>query len=187
MTFRHKRKRGVISPRDRGIVKPSIMSLKKFRMVNFVRKLLSIAALVLVIAVGVVGVSGCGSSGSSSEENKPTIIVSSKPPTEAMLLGTMTYMYLEELGYPVENQMALGSLAVIRPALEAGEINCYWEYTGTVLINIMENPVSWQIAICSSVAILLFFKICSRTARPVSDSSVSSPFFSAAITSEPIS
>jgi osmoprotectant transport system substrate-binding protein len=63
-----------------------------------VRKLLSIAALVLVIAVGVVGVSGCGSSGSSSEENKPTIIVSSKPPTEAMLLGTMTYMYLEELG-----------------------------------------------------------------------------------------
>lgn len=112
------------------------------------RKLLSIAALVLVIAVGVVGVSGCGSSGSSSEENKPTIIVSSKPPTEAMLLGTMTYMYLEELGYPVENQMALGSLAVIRPALEAGEINCYWEYTGTVLINIMEHEPSFDSEEC---------------------------------------
>ncbi|HAF16999.1 MAG TPA: ABC transporter substrate-binding protein [Peptococcaceae bacterium] len=106
-----------------------------------------LAVLLLVIVVGVVGVSGCGTS-DNSNEGEPTIIVSSKPPTEAMLLGTMTYMYLEHLDYPVENHMALGSLSVIRPALESGEINCYWEYTGTVLINIMDHEPSFDAEEC---------------------------------------
>lgn len=111
------------------------------------RSVFRLAVLLLVIVVGVVGVSGCGTSGNSNE-GEPTIIVSSKPPTEAMLLGTMTYMYLEHLGYPVENHMALGSLSVIRPALESGEINCYWEYTGTVLINIMDHEPSFDAEEC---------------------------------------
>jgi len=103
--------------------------------------------LMLVLALATVGTVGCSNSDSntkSKDSAKPTIIVSSKPPTEGLLLGTMTYYYLKELGYPVENKVGLGSLAVIRPALEAGEIDCYWEYTGTVLINVMGEEPSFN-------------------------------------------
>ena len=109
------------------------------------KSVLRIFVLTLVLAFAVVGVTGCSNSDSKNENgNKPKIIVSSKPPTEGLLLGTITCQYLEELGYPVENKVGLGALAVIRPALESGEIDCYWEYTGTVLINIMEQAPSFD-------------------------------------------
>lgn len=98
--------------------------------------------LVLVLSLALVGVAGC--SGGDNNTDKPKVIVSSKTFTEALLLGTMTCQYLEDLGYPVENKTGLGELAVIRPALESGEINCYWEYTGTVLINIMKEDPSFD-------------------------------------------
>lgn len=109
------------------------------------KKFIRILVLMFVFVFALFAVVGCGDSKSDSENgNKPTIIVSSKPPTEGLLLGTMTCQYLEHLGYPVENKVGLGSLAVIRPALESGEIDCYWEYTGTVLINIMEEEPSFD-------------------------------------------
>lgn len=107
-------------------------------------------ALLLILALAVVGVAGCsndsGSSGGeqSGKKEGPTIIVGSKTFTEALLLGELTYQYLEAQGYPVENKVGLGELAVIRPALESGEINMYWEYTGTVLIAVMEEEPSYD-------------------------------------------
>lgn len=105
------------------------------------RSLLLVGALSLALALG--GVFGCGAkqSGENTPAKKegPAIKISSKTFTEAALLGTMTYQYLEELGYPVENKMGLGELAVIRPALTSGQIDLYWEYTGTGVINLMEH------------------------------------------------
>lgn len=107
------------------------------------KSLWSALALMLVLTMALLGVVGC-SGGQSGDADKPTIIVGSKTFTEALLLGSMTYQYLDYLGYPVENKTGLGELAVIRPALESGEISCYWEYTGTVLINIMGEEPSYD-------------------------------------------
>lgn len=100
--------------------------------------------LMLVLSLALVGVVGCSGGDQDADADKPEIIVSSKTFTEALLLGSLTHQYLEDLGYPVENKSGLGELAVVRPALEAGEINCYWEYTGTVLINVMEKEPSFD-------------------------------------------
>lgn len=109
--------------------------------------------LIAILALSLVSMAGCsGGSGekaadgdkAASGEKKPTIIVGSKTFTEALLLGSLTYQYLEKLGYPVENKVGLGELAVIRPALESGQVSAYWEYTGTVLINIMKHDPSFD-------------------------------------------
>lgn len=111
------------------------------------RKKVFLCMLVLVIALSLIA-AGCGGGGESedkaSDGDKPTIVVGSKTFTEALLLGTMTYQYLDYLGYPVDNKVGLGELAVIRPALESGQVSAYWEYTGTVLINIMEHEPSFD-------------------------------------------
>lgn len=102
-----------------------------------------VVILSLVLALG--GVVGCGSQKASSGADKvskkegPTIKISSKTFTEASLLGTLTLQYLEGLGYPVENKMGLGELAVIRPALTSGQIDLYWEYTGTGVLALMNH------------------------------------------------
>ncbi|MDP4128211.1 MAG: glycine betaine ABC transporter substrate-binding protein [Bacillota bacterium] len=112
------------------------MSMKKRALLGLV------VILSLVLALG--GVVGCGSEKAASAEKAakkegPTIKISSKTFTEASLLGTMTLQYLEGLGYPVENKMGLGELAVIRPALTSGQIDLYWEYTGTGVLALMEH------------------------------------------------
>ena len=103
------------------------------------RSLFLVAVLSLTLALG--GVMGCGSKApvSGSVKEGPTIKISSKTFTEAALLGTMSLQYLKDLGYPVENKMGLGELAVIRPALTSGQIDLYWEYTGTGVMNLMEH------------------------------------------------
>lgn len=104
-----------------------------------------VALLSLALVLG--GVMGCGAkvpatatpAATDTAKEGPTIKISSKTFTEAALLGTLSLQYLKELGYPVENKMGLGELAVIRPALTSGQIDLYWEYTGTGVINLMNH------------------------------------------------
>lgn len=65
------------------------------------------------------------------------VTVSSKTFAEALTQGWMTYYLLEDRGFDVNNEIGLGEVAIIRPALEQGEIDIYWEYTGTGLMNVM--------------------------------------------------
>ncbi|MCA1769087.1 MAG: glycine betaine ABC transporter substrate-binding protein [Halomonas sp.] len=62
------------------------------------------------------------------------ITVGGKNFTEQQILSNMTTQYLEGLGYDVQNRSGMGS-AVLRQAQENGQIDLYWEYTGTSLIN----------------------------------------------------
>lgn len=112
-------------------------------------KKLSLFSLVAVLAL-TLALGGCGSqpgnttnstAGAAADTAKkgPTIKISSKTFTEAELLGQMSLDYLKSLGYSVENKMGLGELAVIRPALTSGQIDMYWEYTGTGVINLMNH------------------------------------------------
>ncbi len=65
------------------------------------------------------------------------IVVGSKDFTEQLILGSMTVQLLESRGYEVQDQTGLGGTTVNREALEAGEIDVYWEYTGTALVNFL--------------------------------------------------
>ena len=62
------------------------------------------------------------------------ISVGGKNFTEQQILSSMTSQYLEELDYDVDTRSGMGS-AVLRQAQENGQIDLYWEYTGTSLIN----------------------------------------------------
>ena len=103
-------------------------------------KKLSLLSLVVILVLSL-ALAGCGAPANTGDTAKkgPTIKISSKTFTEAELLGVMTLDYLKSLGYPVENKMGLGELAVIRPALTSGQIDLYWEYTGTGVINLMNH------------------------------------------------
>ncbi|WP_158773377.1 glycine betaine ABC transporter substrate-binding protein [Cobetia sp. L2A1] len=71
------------------------------------------------------------------------IVVGGKNFTEQQILANMTGQYLESLGYDVEERSGMGS-AVLRQAQENGQIDLYWEYTGTSLINY--NDVSERLS-----------------------------------------
>ncbi len=62
-----------------------------------------------------------------------TIVVGGKNFTEQQILSSMTAQLLEAKGYSVDNRSGMGSAAV-RQAMENGQIDVYWEYTGTSLI-----------------------------------------------------
>ncbi|RTR02478.1 glycine betaine ABC transporter substrate-binding protein [Halomonas nitroreducens] len=62
------------------------------------------------------------------------IVVGGKNFTEQQILASMTAQYLDALEYDVEKRAGMGS-AVLRQAQENGQLDLYWEYTGTSLIN----------------------------------------------------
>ena len=61
------------------------------------------------------------------------IVVGGKNFTEQQILSAMTGQLLEANGFSVDNRGGMGSGAV-RQAMENGQIDTYWEYTGTSLI-----------------------------------------------------
>ncbi len=65
------------------------------------------------------------------------VVVSGKTFAEALTLGYLTVYLLEDRGFTVVDEVGLAEVALIRPALESGEIHIYWEYTGTGLMNVM--------------------------------------------------
>ena len=69
----------------------------------------------------------CGGDGGSDDPIK----VGSKEFTEQLLLGEMSIQVLESHGYEVEDKTEMAGTAIVRQALEEGEIDVYWEYTGT--------------------------------------------------------
>jgi osmoprotectant transport system substrate-binding protein len=75
---------------------------------------------------------------------KGLIVVGSKEFTEQIILGQIAVLALRDAGYEVDDQTNLGGTAVNREALLAGEIDLYWEYTGTAWIAHLghENPIT---------------------------------------------
>ncbi|MGL4912246.1 MAG: glycine betaine ABC transporter substrate-binding protein [Romboutsia sp.] len=74
---------------------------------------------------------------------KDTITIGSKNFTEQLLLGNMYAELVEEhTDLKVEKKLNLGGSAVAFNALKAEELDMYVEYTGTILVNIMnEKPM----------------------------------------------
>lgn len=62
-----------------------------------------------------------------------SIVVGGKNFTEQQLMAEMTTELLEAKGFTVEKKDGMGS-SVLRQAQENGQVDIYWEYTGTSLI-----------------------------------------------------
>jgi osmoprotectant transport system substrate-binding protein len=61
-----------------------------------------------------------------------TVVVGGKAFTEQQIMTAMTVQLLKAKGFAPERKAGMGSAAV-RSALENGQIDVYWEYTGTAL------------------------------------------------------
>lgn len=85
------------------------------------------------------GTAGDATAGAATEACEPgdaaldgaSITVASKNYDEQFLLGNITKVLLEDAGVNVDDQIDLGGSNVLRDAELAGEIDVYWEYTGT--------------------------------------------------------
>jgi osmoprotectant transport system substrate-binding protein len=69
----------------------------------------------------------------ASSAQAAAITVGGKNFTEQFLLGAMTAQLLKAKGYKVDRREGMGS-QVVRNAQINGQIDVYWEYTGTSLI-----------------------------------------------------
>jgi osmoprotectant transport system substrate-binding protein len=90
--------------------------------------------LSLLIVAGLL-LSSCGGGGAAEK----TVTVGSKNFTEQYLLGWMTVLALEDSGFTVNNRIDTGGTSVVREALVNGEIDMYWEYTGTAWLTHLGN------------------------------------------------
>src|SRR3569833_3459324 len=61
-----------------------------------------------------------------------TIVVGGKNFTEQQIMAEMTPQLLKAYGFTVDKRAGLGT-APLRQAQEAGQVDVYWEYTGTSL------------------------------------------------------
>ncbi|MCJ7726422.1 MAG: ABC transporter [Acidimicrobiia bacterium] len=78
--------------------------------------------------------------GAESMGNDP-VIVSSFNFGESEILAEIYAQAMEDAGYAVERKLNLGNREIIKPALEAGEIDFVPEYAGTVLNFLDVTPV----------------------------------------------
>ena len=69
--------------------------------------------------------------GTGGDLSGATFTVGSKEFTEQLILGQITIQVLENAGATVEDQTGLVGSTVVREALTGGDIDMYWEYTGT--------------------------------------------------------
>src|SRR5215218_10741947 len=90
-------------------------------------KLLGLIAVLVMVAVG------CGGGGTSGKVDlsDANITVGSKEFTEQLILGQITIQVRENAGATVEDQTRLAGSVAARKALTSGQIDTYWEYTGT--------------------------------------------------------
>ncbi|MBA2631283.1 MAG: glycine/betaine ABC transporter substrate-binding protein, partial [Thermoleophilaceae bacterium] len=102
-----------------------------------IRKLATLLCVVLM--AGAVSAIGCGDDddggggggdGGGALEGA-SVTVGSKEFTEQLILGQITVLALENAGAEVKDETGLAGSVAAREALEAGEIDMYWEYTGT--------------------------------------------------------
>ena len=92
-------------------------------------RLLGLVAVLAFVAAGCGG--GGGSASEAADLSGAELTVGSKEFTEQLILGQITLQTLEAAGATVNDQIGLAGTVAARKALESGEIDMYWEYTGT--------------------------------------------------------
>lgn len=88
--------------------------------------------------------SACGGGAAEESPNEGLLdgvelISGSKEFTESVVLAKITALALEDAGASITDQTGISGSATVREALESGEVDFYWEYTGTGWVNILGN------------------------------------------------
>lgn len=103
----------------------------------------STARLLAVLAAAALALTACGSGGSDRggtgsggslaaiDLSAASFTVGSKEFTEQKILGQIAVQALEATGAKVDRLVSISGSVNVRTALTAGEIQMYWEYTGT--------------------------------------------------------
>lgn len=92
----------------------------------------NIVALLLIALLLLSMLAGCGAS--------KGVTIGSKQFTESILLGEMYAQLIEaKTDIPVTRKLNLGGVSVCMPAMEKGEIDMYFEYTGTAYNEILDH------------------------------------------------
>ncbi|MDQ0208533.1 glycine betaine ABC transporter substrate-binding protein [Alkalicoccobacillus murimartini] len=98
------------------------------------KRIVGMIHIIMVLAL----LGGCSVFGAGGKQ----LTLGAKTFTEQQLLSEMTFHLLENEGYNVRQMSNLGS-NVVRTALENGQVDLYWEYTGTALVSYMnEEPIA---------------------------------------------
>lgn len=91
-------------------------------------------ALLLALTLLVTLFTGCGS--------KKGVTIGSKQYTENILMGEIYAQLIEaKTDIPVTRKLNLGGTSVCMPAMEKGEIDLYFEYTGTAYNEILDHEL----------------------------------------------
>lgn len=89
--------------------------------------------IVMLAIVSALLLSACGG-------GKEQIVISGKPWTEQFILPYLLGHVIEhKTDYEVVYKESLGEVAILTPALDKGEIDLYVEYTGTGLMDVLEE------------------------------------------------
>jgi len=107
------------------------------------------AVRLTTLAVGVtLAVAACGEddggggTDSAAALDGKSLTVGSKEFTEQVILGQIAILALEDAGASVKDETGIEGTANTRKALETGEIDMYWEYSGTGWVDILGNDVA---------------------------------------------
>ncbi|WP_205543963.1 glycine betaine ABC transporter substrate-binding protein [Rubrobacter indicoceani] len=103
------------------------------------RPAVKVLGVSVVAAMLAAGCGGGAETSSGADLSDADFTVGSKDFTEQLVLGYITAGALEAAGASVEDQVGLSGTDATRQALIGGDIDMYWEYTGTIWINHLGN------------------------------------------------
>lgn len=113
-----------------------------------IRKTITVLASLVVLAMSAActlqGGSGTAEAGSGSIKKVDsldgvTIKVGSKEFDEQLILGQIAILALQAAGAETQDKTNITGTDNVRKALESGEIDLYWEYTGTAWASFLEQ------------------------------------------------
>ncbi len=110
---------------------------------RYTRNAVRLTALGAGLALMATACGGGSSSGGGSGPLKgASFTVGSKEFTEELILGQITIQALENAGATVKDQTGITGTTNVRKALTSGQIDMYWEYTGTGWTTILGHEAS---------------------------------------------
>ncbi len=112
---------------------------RKVKLMLSTKKAVRLAALAVGLTMMVTACGGGGGSSNSGALAGKSFTVGSKEFTEQKILGQIAILVLEDAGAKVKDETGITGTTNVRKALTSGQIDMYWEYTGTGWTELLGN------------------------------------------------